>query len=201
MSTGIFSSRVTADSGSEVLINARYCGDMPSTFSDDIVYKATAWTLYYSALSQKASEYLTYTHRCYQNRGAEIPDDCKVYEKPFLPYSRDANASCPFDKELCVLPHGNLFLDTGYLDSNEHFGINTGPKFKFRLKRHCAPLETNGYTQVNASDPDNTWMEYYYGPSYAATTLRPYSHRVRMNVTSPLNDWEDLRSTDNYKIT
>jgi hypothetical protein len=56
----------------------------------------------------------------------------------------DRNAPCPFPHKLCKSTYGNLFLDTGYLNSNEYFGINTPPeeRFYFRNPLHCAPLAT-----------------------------------------------------------
>lgn len=191
---------MTAESGSEVLLTGSNCGKMFANWSEDIDWKAKAYTTYYSALSQKASEYLSYTHRCYQNRTNDIPDGCKTYVQSTLPYTKDANASCPFDTEMCQKPQGNMLLDTGYLDSNKYLGINRGPRFDFRLKRHCAPLQTEGYALPNTTDPNNPWMEYYYGASQGSGFPRPYSYRIRMRLPTPIEDWEDLKSTDTYKI-
>lgn len=173
---------------------------MSGNWSEDIEFKAKAYTAYYTTLSQKAAEYMSYTHQCYQNRTRAIPNECKIYVQPTLPYTKNMNASCPFDDEMCLKPQENILLDTGYLDSNKYLGVNGGPRFDFRLKRHCAPLKTQGYAVANTSDPENPWMEYYYGPSDAGGYLRPFSHRIRMGNLAPIRDWEDLRNTDTYKI-
>lgn len=158
---------------------------------------------YFSAQTQKASEYLTYVNRCYKNPGAALSDECKIYAKPALPYSRDINVGCPFDPEVCAQTQGNILLDTGFLDSYEYLGLNDGPRFKFQLRRHCAPLKTQGYTNTvtDPSDPSASWVEYNYGPSSNGLSLRSYTHRARPSTDTPIASWEDLWNGDDYRIT
>ncbi|KAF2127586.1 hypothetical protein P153DRAFT_387328 [Dothidotthia symphoricarpi CBS 119687] len=198
---GIFSSKVVANAANEVLLSGSNCGNMTHTQVSDTGAAANIWTEYFSSLNQKASEYLTYAHKCYQNQTGSVSKDCGIYVKASLPYTKDASAGCPFDAEMCTLPQGNLILDSGYLDSYKDFGLNSGPQFLFRLKRHCAPLETDGYSEAftDQSDPPLQWMRYYYGTSLGG--LQPYTYRIRTNVTEPTIDVDALFSEADYKIT
>lgn len=173
---------------------------MFANWSEDVDWKAQTYTTYYSTLSQKASEYMSYAHRCYRNTTKEISEGCKTYVRSTLPYTKDANASCPFDTEMCLVPQRNILLDTGYLDSIEFLGINNGPRFDFRLKRHCAPLRTQGYALPSTADSASQWMEYHYGPSLVDGLLRPYSHRIRLREPTSVYDLEDLRISDGYRV-
>ncbi|KAH7337348.1 hypothetical protein BKA66DRAFT_544411 [Pyrenochaeta sp. MPI-SDFR-AT-0127] len=204
MVSGIFSSTVTAETGNEVLLTGKHCGNLTQTWSEDIEWKAKAWTEYFSAQSQKASEYLTYVNRCYKSPGASLSDECKIYAKPSLPYTTDRNATCPFDPEVCTLPRGNLLLDTGYLDSYEYLGLNDGPRFQFQLRRHCAPLKTQGYTTTvpDETNPATSWLEYNYGASSNGILPVPYTYRLRpKNSTDVVLSWDDLLLGDDYRIS
>ena len=70
---------------------------------------------------------------------------------------------------ICRRSSTNLHLDTGLLDSHDHFGINTKPKSRFRFRRvtECAPLRTENYTYVNTSgplfSPRNASLDFMYG--------------------------------------
>src|SRR5690606_33275058 len=91
-------------------------------------------------------------------------NDCNLYIKPQLPVTVDRNADCPFGEEVCKKPKGNLIVDTGYLDSSEHFGINA-PKedrFSVRLLHHCAPLVTEGFSKLK-NDTGVHMVQYVYG--------------------------------------
>jgi hypothetical protein len=102
--------------------------------------------------------------RCYSNISGFT--GCNDYVRGRLPVTAISNASCPFLGSICKSHDKNLRLDTGYLDSLVHFGINAPPenRFLFRQVSHCAPLKLEGYTKFdNVSDPANPVMRYYYG--------------------------------------
>lgn len=77
------------------------------------------------------------------------------------------NATCPFpDPAICRSENATIRLDSGYLDSNDHFGLNTPvhERLQWRYVLQCAPLVTEGYT-FEVTDPNNaTWARYNYGP-------------------------------------
>lgn len=65
----------------------------------------------------------------------------------------------------------NLRIDSGLLNSHDHFGLNTKPESRFAYRRvtECAPLRMDGlsYTRVNTSGPlfssQNASMDFMYG--------------------------------------
>jgi hypothetical protein len=183
-----------------VLISGRKCGNITYVLGNGPEATAGAWTDYYSARTQKASEYLSYAYKCYQNPDAPKSKECEIYTKGILPYTKNASASCPFDDAMCILPRGNLILDTGYLDSLHYLGLNSGPRFQLRLERHCAPLDQRNHTDVvtDESDPSIQWMRYFYGANLDG---KPYSYRLRLNDSkTPLNP-DDLMIGADYTIT
>ncbi|OCL08920.1 hypothetical protein AOQ84DRAFT_388517 [Glonium stellatum] len=164
----IFSSRVTSDTGNEVLISGKNCGPLhPSATDGDGELRVLE-----PYLAQRATAHLNYALQCYAD--ALNPEDCRQYVKPNLPITLDANASCPFAEEMCKTKSNNLILDTGYLDSHHDLGINAPPKDRFQLRfvHQCAPVVSEGFSAIyNAGiyAPNNTLvpglpvMRYYYG--------------------------------------
>jgi hypothetical protein len=120
-----------------------------------------------------------------------------------LPYTKSSNASCPFGDKLCVLAQGNLLLDTGYLDSHEYLGLNSGPRFQFQLKRQCAPLQTKNFTDVYTDqvDPSIQWMRYYYGEAFDGNSPTNYTYKLRFNNTKPPTDLNELMIGEDYTIS
>jgi hypothetical protein len=117
-------------------------------------------------LNQKAAENLAYAQQCYQLEDHELPDNCRVTTIPALPYKIDRNASCPFSAGMCKLPSGNLLLDTGVLDSYQHFGLNMGPHVTVQVKEHCGPLVTAGRSNSSIDQErggGTNYTRYYYG--------------------------------------
>ena len=90
-------------------------------------------------------------------------------------FTADARAPCPFGPGQCRANYTNLVLDTGLLDSHQHFGINGPPeeRLKYRKVLRCALLVTEGYKVVyNQSflGETRTMAGYLYGDSPLITT-------------------------------
>lgn len=70
-----------------------------------------------------------------------------------IPRSILTNASCPFPgtDKICMRNSTNLRIDTGLIDSDEHFGMNARleDRFKYREVIDCAPLRTKGYSSIS----------------------------------------------------
>ncbi|KAI1264352.1 hypothetical protein F5Y18DRAFT_436738 [Xylariaceae sp. FL1019] len=79
----------------------------------------------------------------------------------------DTNADCPFGDDICRNSSANLRLDTGYLNSHDHLGINAPPEERivWRNVLHCAPIVTEGYTS-QVSTPQGNLTRYHYGTTY-----------------------------------
>lgn len=187
---GIFSSKIATSTGTEVLIASSNCGYLNS--SRDPQFE-TMNSVLFPYQTQRKKAFVTYSQQCY----SDLPStaDCGLYVQKRLPTMVDRNASCPFDKELCSSQWDNLRLDTGLLDSNDHFGFNTPPKDRFQFRRvlSCAPLATEGFTNRTSILMDNgnsiSYMKYYYGmrnPSTTTSTGAPNSSTVAVpSVTDP----------------
>jgi hypothetical protein len=74
-------------------------------------------------------------------------------------------ATCPFADTVCRSSDTNLLIDTGYLDSYNHFGLNTPPdqRFQYREVTHCAPLVTEGRKTLYNLTSDRSYTQYWYG--------------------------------------
>ncbi|PHH74046.1 hypothetical protein CDD83_4635 [Cordyceps sp. RAO-2017] len=79
-----------------------------------------------------------------------------------------------------------MVLDTGYIDSLDHLGINSKERILFRHVLRCAPLETAGRSQTVGSRR-KSYTRYYYGPM---VNYGGYPS-VRVNYTLQVNSLFD----------
>ena len=169
---GVFSSAVATSMGQEVLLRSPNCGDWNPDYSD---WKK--WISIQPYVSKTVTSSLNYAQRCYVKNAN--PRDCAVYFQSKLQWKIDKNATCPFpNKEICFKNFGNLRLDSDYIDSDHHLGINSSPgtRFLFRTVVECAPLRTRGHTRNityvptkqgtgnrDQDESNNILTEYFYG--------------------------------------
>ncbi|KAI0154689.1 hypothetical protein GGR57DRAFT_512248 [Xylariaceae sp. FL1272] len=161
---GGFSSRISTAMGHEVLINSVDCGYPMGTLGADI-------EAYYAYIANNARNIDTasnYAEACYSGDSAGLTD-CNRFVTQQLTDNIivDTNAECPFGDNICRNTSANLRLDTGYLDSHNHLGINAPAEERiiWRNVLHCAPIVTQGYTsQVSTSQGNMT--RYHYGTTY-----------------------------------
>ena len=192
---GIFSSEISTAIGDEVLIASTDCGIvlmqggtshelMVATFKSDSVFASSA---------------ANYAQQCYSTVGLPSSStmfDCNTFATDRLPVTVDTDAPCPFNETMCR-SKSNIRLDTGYLDSNEHFGINAPPdeRVLFRQVYTCAPLETKGYTEDRVGVHKN-FTRYYYGQA-----LLPMEGTVVANFTYEASSIETQYSEiDDFNI-
>lgn len=149
---------------------------------------------------RKANTATNYAQQCYNFSnygGCSAGSPCNSFVVPRLALSQDTNAPCPFSDGICRNESSNIILDTGYIDSHDHLGINSPEKNRLlsRTVAHCAPLRTEGYkTNIQENFP-----AYYYGLRYLPRDS-PVDPNSKMNytlkvpsVTSQnlqLGDWE-----------
>jgi hypothetical protein len=175
----LLSSRIASAVGKEVLVRGN-CGvnilghHIAGQDKNPVVETSPEFfTVLLPFLSQRLVSFSNYALNCYSNNSNAR--DCNIFVKDRLPFTSDRMASCPFPGNVCRhQDNGNLFLDTGYLNSHYDFGMNTRPEERFLYRRttHCAPLVTEGYkTLVNISDfgVENPYVQYSYG-SYGLTS-------------------------------
>lgn len=156
----IFSSNVTSETLNQVLLKGTRCG-VTSSRKANSTYKELV--MLYPWQTDRANQFLNYGSQCYTNETHK--DGCNLYIKSRLPFESKRGIVCPFGDNICKLQNDNWMMDTGYLDSLEHLGINapTKDRFQLRIVQKCAPIKTQGYMS-NYSDPDyGEVRRYHYG--------------------------------------
>lgn len=167
----ILSSRISSAFDDEVLISGENCGFIAS------FHKADIWasSLVGPYKARQVSNAENYAQQCYSSKSTRMLD-CTLFVKDHLSGSVNQEAQCPFKPDICRANFSNLHLDTGFLDSGEHFGFNTVPNERvlFRNVLHCAPLVTEGYTSARNTNYAN-YTRYHYGSSHIdASSLSPH---------------------------
>jgi len=164
----LFSPRIS-EIGDEVLVSGGRCAAI-GKYDDFPDKQANIYDAYYVPQQIQQTTQIenaaNYAQQCYSSSAGKEAE-CDTFVQRRLPISSDMNAACPFDSRICKTQDRNLVLDTGYLDSHDHLGINSRPeeRFLFRRKISCAPLVTEGHrTLVNANNTRRAGMAYNYGP-------------------------------------
>ncbi|CAN8103413.1 unnamed protein product [Discula destructiva] len=117
-----------------------------------------------------------YAQQCYSANTSGLLG-CGTFVQSKLASEIDKNATCPFSESICRSSSNNLVIDTGYLDSHVHFGLNATPNERFQYRRviQCAPIITEGYTtKYNLSD-DRSYTRYWYGTPVLAAAERNFT--------------------------
>jgi hypothetical protein len=176
---GVFSSQITTDTANEVLLTGNNCGPLLS--NDETDENAYA-TLFEPHQSQRVTAYSNYALQCYSGNISAGAEDCNPYVQAKLKTTVTRNSSCPFSKEMCKSDNTNLIVDTGFLDSLTDFGINSAPenRFQLRLVHQCAPLVTEGFTNVSTgANSTEEFQRYYYG---AIGSVANFTQEVSLNA-------------------
>jgi hypothetical protein len=194
---GLLSSRLLTTSDNEVLITGRKCGAFTNA-SELVILPQAETILYQTRIGVNA---YTYATQCYNRTGNLPASECDKFALPRLPYTSDKNADCPFAKELCRTDMGNLVLDTGKLDSLSHLGINTGPRFSLQYRTHCAPLETEGFTDI-VTDPvtGKRLRVYRYGTRKGSDRNQTYVYSMQADKEQAALDSIDNFVYGDYRI-
>jgi hypothetical protein len=173
----IFSSNVTSDSLSQVLLKGARCAAIDQYQGS--AYQQLTQLLPYQA--ERATKFLNYGMQCYTD-DVHV-DGCNTYIKPRLQSVSTRSVLCPFGDNICKLDNDNLMIDTGYMDSLEDFGINTAPKdrFQLRMMHVCAPLKTEGYTRDFNDTEYGAVKQYMYGPEDTVKGNISFTYQAPIN--------------------
>lgn len=89
---------------------------------------------------QAGLQTLKYVQDCYGTDETAAPDECRSFTVSSISSVRQSATPCPFSPEICAVPKA-LEIDTGYVDSNYHLGINTpgDSRLTFRKVLTCVP--------------------------------------------------------------
>ncbi|KAI0445094.1 hypothetical protein F4803DRAFT_548505 [Xylaria telfairii] len=107
---------------------------------------------------------IIYARDCYNSSSDK--SQCNFFSSSTIPWETEWEAKCPFE-DMCIGPA--IRLDTGTLNSNSVFGINspTEDQIEFRKITTCAPIRQKGYTENVVADPElfSRTVQYFYGPT------------------------------------
>jgi hypothetical protein len=191
-----FSSTISTAVSSEVLVKSIKCGFVTEGLS------STPEQLFplFSYGAEKYDSAANYAQQCYSNNTSGVLD-CGLFITKQITGTIDKNATCPFSNEVCRNSQSNIRLDTGYVDSHAHFGLNSPPneRILFRNVVHCAPLTTEGYTTLETNTPLGNVTKYHYGSSRNATGDINYVHlaeSLRSQYTAD-STWRNM----NFRLT
>jgi hypothetical protein len=180
-----------AEPNAEVLIRSAICGwsnmtivqlaqaKMPAGPGTDAFYVGA--NIFYNNARQ-------YTRNCYEQSGLLTELGCNISMMPTLDSKINLNDSCPFQDRMCET--SAMTLDTGFVDSNDHLGINSPPQNRIQIRKIlcCAPIlaerdystpwttdSTPPIFPWDASDGGSnvTWKYYNLGPTAVEGFERP----------------------------
>ncbi|KAI1752806.1 hypothetical protein F4782DRAFT_546419 [Xylaria castorea] len=177
---GFSSSIVTADN--EVLIQSAGCGYVYS--GSDYYFDITSYG------SKKINNAANYAQQCYSNQDNQF--DCDHFVMDRITGSIDDNATCPFDSTICLNQWGNIRIDSDFVNSHLHLGLNApiNERILWRNVLHCAPLTTAGFTSIDTQSPTNDVL-FHYGNMTTSSGKVDYMFRIPgldSQYTSALSD-------------
>jgi hypothetical protein len=143
----ILSAKVANSMGNYVLLASSNCGwQMRPNSTFDLMTAAVS-----SNRKSLYTRYLNYADYCYGK--SHLEGDCRQLIQPRLSYKFHRQVECPFlgKDKVCQDSFGAIRLDTGYIDSNTHLGLNSMPEHRYmmRLVEECAPLNVSQYTSID----------------------------------------------------
>lgn len=167
---GGFSSQISSGVGNEVLIKSSACGILSSS---DLRSYFTSLPV----IAERVNDAANYAQQCYSNSSGRL--DCDRLVESRLHGKVDLQASCPFDDQICRNPSANIRLDTGFVDSHDHLGLNSPGERRvlWRNVLHCAPLATEGFTSQDVTSAQN-FTRYHLGSQSGPTASFDYVYKA-----------------------
>ncbi|KAI1265957.1 hypothetical protein F5Y18DRAFT_426470 [Xylariaceae sp. FL1019] len=157
-----FSSKVAV--GNEVLLKGDTCAWVQINGNTDAVAEYTVVSPY---MATKLQVDATYAQQCYSKDFSPGELSCGGFIQKQIPFSVTTNASCPFlnDARICQNDNSNIVVDTGFMDSHLHMGLNLPVKERFQYRRvmSCAPLSVERYSRSHNLSATRSTMRYFYG--------------------------------------
>ncbi|KAL9109722.1 MAG: hypothetical protein Q9227_005591 [Pyrenula ochraceoflavens] len=199
----LLSSKISSTMGNEVLIASPQCGLPEYTAGLSPHEKPTVShekNILNPWIVERVISYANYAQKCYSSRSTR--DACAPFIQRKLLSSIDRNATCPFEEGTCRHENGNIYLDTGYLNSQADFGINGPVDFQFdlRVMTHCAPVITRNHEEIVNYSPDKPYVRYFFGPrtlegiNKTAFRNEPHTYEVEQHSFDELK-WQGRTSS------
>lgn len=181
---GLFSSRVIT-TNNEALVRSPLCGWLTEVsrfnlLSDDSELDTAKILLVMGRYSYQQS--LIYARACYGQEYNGYSSICSSFVQPQIHTTVNSSAPCPFAPVACDGPA--ISVDTGFIDSDRHLGVNTHKNDRISVKKvaTCAPLRSERYS--------NGWIPNPYGDeaplSNSSTSFQTYT--FGSNIHPELNN-------------
>ncbi|KAK7905917.1 hypothetical protein LTR67_000641 [Exophiala xenobiotica] len=179
--------------GSPVLWRAKGCGIWNQTYlntaTSNLFSSEQGLGLYIQYAAKQANDVqlsLEYSQECYMSPSASNQSStCHAFRTSNLTWETRTGL-CPFQPQICHGRSRTVVLDTGYIDSHDHLGINAKPedRMQYRRRTTCAVLNSTNHVSgwdgavVNASSPRPPPESAYahFGPSIVHGTDWTYSY-------------------------
>ncbi|RDW62486.1 hypothetical protein BP5796_10788 [Coleophoma crateriformis] len=170
-----FSSQISSSAGIEVLLNGNKCGIMTLP-QDNLSITTEPETI----LAKRINDAANYAKQCYSTNSSGLLGCDKFVVQTLPTVIWDNNTACPFKDGICKSNNSNLLLDTGFIDSHDHLGINApeNERFAWRYSMHCGPLVTQGFSEQFVFQ-NTTWVAYKYGGHTNSTS----NYTITMDYT------------------
>lgn len=178
---GGYSSRISSGVCDEVLLNGNNCSIFTLTLGTNMdKFEATT-----SYVSRAYTDAANYAQQCYSGDSHGMVGCNKFIVKSLKTETMETNRSCPFQADICRNNNTNIRLDTGYIDSHDHLGLNAprNERFGYRYVLECAPLKTAGHVNY-ISHGNITWAQYNYGKRASGGT----DNRTMLDYTYEVED-------------
>ncbi len=174
----IFTSVVSNAPGNSTLILGPDCGGFLAGLAGSInsTRGQVGWD---SKILGDTYEAAVYVRQCYSAKATNL--GCGVYNRQSLPFTVNANASCPFASGLCLFnDHSAFAMDTSLLDSHADLGINAPPEHRISFRRvtTCAPLYARQWVTVENDPVVGTITYVNAGPSLPWNYTFSYPHHA-----------------------
>ena len=144
LTASIFVSQIVSTSNLQVLVNSDSCGWLSWRNETTDLHREYQKSVFTNALA--------YLDTCY-NKSNHL-SQCNIFPKQAVPIPSKTYTDCPF-RSMCT-NHSALTLDTGLLDSNDVFGINTESSLRVKMQRviTCTPINANKYFTTRPIPPN-----------------------------------------------
>ncbi|KAI0019667.1 hypothetical protein F4780DRAFT_745194 [Xylariomycetidae sp. FL0641] len=184
---GGFSSRISTVSDNEVIMKSARCG---TVYSDPL-----EWDPQLLLRSEMVQNAAAYASRCYSKSSSKSPECWGFVVSKISPSLLDNKAICPFEVDMCRVKEENILIDSGFLDSRKHFGLNapSDHRIQWRNVLHCAPLVTAGFTHQTRSPIYNS-TQYRYGSIATPNCDLGYVYSAK-SLETQYADWDSSNTT------
>ena len=167
--------------GSAILLDGANCG-----VTSNVTFTISQFLSYEKLVASLMGTANNYVQQCYSMNSTGLTD-CNYFASQRLPGFADNAAPCPFKDSLCRNNSTNLALDTGFISTDAHLGLNAPPEERLfiRHKLHCAPLLTQGHSSVHGN-----YTRYDYGPAWVLTDPESKWSQGYVNYTYEVENLE-----------